>query len=777
MKTLEKIMLYPIGLWYLIADRTRKASKFIGRKTKPAIAMLVALALLVSLMPTTVLAVEDYSAWSDGETVSAGTYDLNGATVTITGTLAIDGAVTIENGTIKRGPGFDGEMFAVGDGDSLTLQDLTVDGNREIQTGDSIIVIHSGTVTLGSGAVLTNNEITSIRGVGSAVTVTEGTLNIDGGRITDNVAYSDGGSTIKTYYGSTVNMTAGEISGNSGAKHGGAIQLYGATETNAYTEKQTVFNMSGGAIVGNSCSGVGGGVAVSRKALFNMTGGSITGNSCGASGKGGGVAFSESASNNIEMSISGDAIISGNKKGSADNNLEIGTENKLTVGTMGSNASVGVTMASAGVFSNGGAEYANKTYFVSDKSDYVVAADNTDLALIVHDFVASVTIGGATTYYENIYEAIDAVKDCTDDDYAVVKMQQDIDLGSACLEPSSGVFILDLNGKTLSSSKNTWGTVSPSGGTITIIDSGEGGTITHSSYSGVQIWGGTLTINGGTIIGDHTGVEIVKGTAIINGGTIYAPGTNGVGVVANMECTVTINGGTITGTEYDLWNWESTIILGMGENGVGATFPGGLVMQDDDGYGRPKPDGLTLKDILGVGTAYWQGDKMLTDVTGTSIEGDVTVKAVCDHANSTYPADGITDTQHKLVCACGYAVTGDHTTEKDENKVNCQHGNICDLCGKIYSEKNNHVFGENYRCTLCGEACPHESYTGGYCTDCGKAATYNVEWGYAENLTGLVETFTYGQDFRVELTIPTNTHLRIRDVCVYDDFSAKVKYT
>jgi len=56
MKTWEKILLYPIGLCYWIADHAKKTGKFIERKTKPAIAMLVTVTMLLSVMPMTAFA-------------------------------------------------------------------------------------------------------------------------------------------------------------------------------------------------------------------------------------------------------------------------------------------------------------------------------------------------------------------------------------------------------------------------------------------------------------------------------------------------------------------------------------------------------------------------------------------------------------------------------------------------------------------------------------------------------------------------------------------------
>ena len=113
------------------------------------------------------------------------------------------------------------------------------------------------------------------------------------------------------------------------------------------------------------------------------------------------------------------------------------------------------------------------------------------------------------------------------------------------------------------------------------------------------------------------------------------------------------------------------------------------------------------KDV-GNYTVYYKviGDSNHNDTASQS----VTVTITCDHENVTYPADRITDTQHTLVCPCGYEVAEDHTTEKDENKATCNRGKICDLCGEIYGEAdpNAHTMDESkghtcmgYWCSVC----------------------------------------------------------------------------
>ena len=79
MKVWEKIMLYPIGLCYWIADSAKKTGNFIGRKAKPAIAMLVAVTMMLSLMPITAFAVSVPNGYTTDENgIMAYAYLLSG---------------------------------------------------------------------------------------------------------------------------------------------------------------------------------------------------------------------------------------------------------------------------------------------------------------------------------------------------------------------------------------------------------------------------------------------------------------------------------------------------------------------------------------------------------------------------------------------------------------------------------------------------------------------------------------------------------------------------
>ena len=244
-------------------------------------------------------------------------------------------------------------------------------------------------------------------------------------------------------------------------------------------------------------------------------------------------------------------------------------------------------------------------------------------------------------------------------------------------------------------------------GTVTISD----GTITGVQSDGVYGYESTVTISGGTLSGENCGVSVYNSTVTIIGGTIsgasgiHADGgtveisggtiTGGCGVSVNNDCTlivsggtitgvqadgvygcestVTIIGGTISGADVDIYSDDSTVTLTVGENGVGATFPGGISVGC-----------TTLKAILGEGTAYWQGNKMIilaegaTEITG----GDVVIKAECKHPGDKTYTDNGDDHTYTYTC-CGLSVTEVHTF------VNGQ----C-LCGKL-EHKHNWSYQDN----------------------------------------------------------------------------------
>ena len=341
----------------------------------------------------------------NGHTISAagGYFDVAG-----TGTLNLCSCK--ENGIIKRTTTTNA-LISADNGAAANLYNVTLDGGA-VWSGTEDAVLGRGTtnsgitssapliyaggqrtvgghITLNSGVILQNNEC-SDAGDGGAITLGEdGTLVINGATICNNAKTSDNAGAIKAYAGAQITMNSGEIYGNEAYKHGGAVQIFGGESTD---EEVVVFTMNGGTIRNNKANGVGGGIAVSDYSQFIMNGGTIKDNATtDYSKRGGGVGFGD---RNTAMSISGNAVISGNVAGINPNNLYIGNNdcNKLSVETMGSNANVGVTMSSPGVFSSGGASYAAQ--FNSDNAAYKVATDGSNLKLVAlhtHNYTYSAT--------------------------------------------------------------------------------------------------------------------------------------------------------------------------------------------------------------------------------------------------------------------------------------------------------------------------------------------------------------------------------------------------
>ena len=274
---------------------------------------------------------------------------------------------------------------------------------------------------------------------------------------------------------------------------------------------------------------------------------------------------------------------------------------------------------------------------------------------------ASVTMDGVTMYFSDLDSAIQEARFSTSKT-TVVKLLQDIDLGDGYQQINGGVFTFDLNGFELSSLDDFWGVLAlRNGADITIIDSREGGKITSAGY-GIEAYDSTVTISGGTISGQSYGVYVSGCTVTISGGTISG---QSYGVYAYNNSDVTISGGTIIGKTYDLRAYKSGVFkLTVGENGVGATFPGGI-----------KVYGTTLNAILGEGAAYWQGNKMIilaegaTEITG----GDVVIKAPCTHSGDYIDVELYSNESHKKTCGCGFI------NELEEHRFGSDF--VCDDCG------------------------------------------------------------------------------------------------
>ena len=233
-----------------------------------------------------------------------------GEAIYVSGALQASGdAGTWELGgkTLARGDGYQGELIRVIQNAVLTLKNIILDGRSgDGQTGvaagggegggGSLVGVYGGTLTVGEGAILQNNNIKSegrwYPEAGGAILANKGVVNIEGGTIRNNEAVRGGG--IYGCYNAVINMSSGTITGNRAVESastaidsraggsGGGICVFDGAD----------INFSGGTISGNTAFERGGGISVgtfygsNSQSVLVMTGGTIDGNNAGSGGGG-----------------------------------------------------------------------------------------------------------------------------------------------------------------------------------------------------------------------------------------------------------------------------------------------------------------------------------------------------------------------------------------------------------------------------------------------------------------------------------------------------------
>lgn len=273
-------------------------------RTKKFLALLLALALMLSA--GSVFAYDDGvvfdhdTTWADGERLFAAT--VTGTTViTVDGTvnvedkITITGDVTINGGTLKR-TSIAGALLRVDEGATLTLNDVTIDGdNIEISAGAAIYIV-GGTAVMNGGAIINHKKT---RGSdGAAVYMSGGKFTLNGGTIKNCDTTSYGGAVYMSGdsefdFKSGLFENCKTISDETGYG-GGAFYVRDAT-----------LKMSGGTI--KDCSShVGGAIYNSSYGTTVITGGEIKNNT---SPLGGAIFHSCKQGDNALLQIGGDADI------------------------------------------------------------------------------------------------------------------------------------------------------------------------------------------------------------------------------------------------------------------------------------------------------------------------------------------------------------------------------------------------------------------------------------------------------------------------------------
>lgn len=399
------------------------------------------------------------------------------------------------------------------------------------------VAVYCGTFNMYNGKII--NNATSAGGYGGGgVYVTSGTFNMYDGEISGNTALGEGGG-ILLADNSTFIMTAGSISKNVGGdtNYGGGICVsYGST-----------FTMKGGNVTDNK-SGKGGGVYVLEaegscgKNTFHMDGGTITGNTATTTGyqPGGGVYVPADGI----FTMSGAVKITDNKNNGVQNNIYL-FDNTITItGALGEDARIGVTTPSVAMVNSPVTIAKGDGYTLTDAdaacfrgdTGYSPALDGTEVKLYRNPPQKHPICGETCTHGGRhpalVWEGITELADATKaGNYYLVN--------SVTRTDSSGSFFcsndvnLCLNGYSITAEHDSCTIMVKDGANLTLTDcKGDSGTITHGS--------------------DNTGYGVMVnsgGRFTMYGGTICGntAAGSGSGVIVNGGSSFTMYGGAITG--------------------------------------------------------------------------------------------------------------------------------------------------------------------------------------------------------------------------------------
>ena len=466
---------------------------------------------------------EDYSEVSSLDQL---TYTNNECKVRLTKDIVMTGAVTVNNGnrlTIDLNghtltAAENSRAFFIQNG-ALTIEDSIGGG----------VIQGSGTVNGYGGAILMNGSDSN-----NALTLAGGTIR--------GFTATDGGGVY--VFGGSFEMTDGTISACNATNAGGGVYVSSGS-----------FEMSGGSI--EDCTAhEGAGVKVyasnGKTASFSMTGGEIQ--NCNTDGVsiyaiGSGTSEFTMTGGTIEDNggygvwvDNGSAVMSGGSvKGSERYDIYIGSRATLTV----NNTQVGGTVLNMGkITGQGSAEFTGTV----ENSGYAVAEiTGCKIHRIEHrsPYKGTITDSPCDEYVYLLGRSWKIPSGAGESITLKVSSYLPPVMENSLEIPKGVTVTVDLAGKPVSADAEASDIKIINHGTLTLIDSSTGGTLSIPIEND-----GVLNANGGTVTGKVT-----------NRGTIQATGTpvtkftgtlvnqEGASVTAGnfMDCTITNNGGTIGG--------------------------------------------------------------------------------------------------------------------------------------------------------------------------------------------------------------------------------------
>lgn len=199
------------------------------------LSLLLTLCMLIGILPTAAFAADEDGispastgggSWTDGSVISSPvTLDGTVPTVEVTGTVTVNATITVTGnvritggGTLLRdSSNTSNDMIVVSSGGTLTLDDITIDGNNVQATARGIRVASGGKLTINEGTIITHNTWKDETGCKGAALYVAGNAVMNGGRIEYNNSRNYGNVYISnsSTNPATFTMNGGIVSHNS----------------------------------------------------------------------------------------------------------------------------------------------------------------------------------------------------------------------------------------------------------------------------------------------------------------------------------------------------------------------------------------------------------------------------------------------------------------------------------------------------------------------------------------------------------------------------------
>ena len=481
----------------------------------------------------------------NGQTIDGSITVGSGATLTLTDCTnngKVQGEVTVNGGTLELYGGTISGGVQVGmssnpaSGSAFTMYGGAISGhNASSGSGGGVFLVGTtnSSITAPSftmhGGTISNNTAGASDGGGGGVYVGQKcSFTMDGGTISGNMATAGNGGGIYIHYNAgTVSISNATITDNKATATGNVSYGLGG---GIYTQKG--LTVSNSTITGNEAAYYGGGICGTGSITLNST---VVTDNKSTQGNGGGV-YASKMDSTLEgtkqpLSVSGSTKISGN----APNNYHVNEDRQLPIqvtGTLSNDAVICVDVI--GKFKPGYgktltiAEPANgvtlnANNFKADAGDCVTSMGEDGkvyLARCAHEmddtgytcskcktqFDARV---GESNYYQTLTEAFSETEGGT------VTLLRDVTLNANCSAATNYNTTLDLNGKTITTSKDY--PINVGGGnkawTLTVKDSGTNSGAQALTVKLLVRSNGTLAVDN-SYTGDISCVELQAGGAL-----------------------------------------------------------------------------------------------------------------------------------------------------------------------------------------------------------------------------------------------------------------------